>query len=55
MTRRLILAGTLALLGIGLMVADRLLGGGNTVVNDFAAAHADARQINAVVDTMLQR
>ncbi len=55
MTRKLVLASTLALLAIGLMVADRLRAGDSPAVNDFAAAHADAGQINAVVDTMLQR
>jgi hypothetical protein len=51
---RLIVAGILALTGIGLTVADRLMAAGhNVMVNDFAAAHAGSTQINADVDALL--
>jgi hypothetical protein len=51
---RLIVAGILALAGIGLTVADRLMAAGhNVIVNDFAAAHASSTQINADVDALL--
>ncbi len=51
--RRLIIAGTLALLGVALSVADRLVPPGKSVVNDFAAAHAGGKQINAEIDALL--
>ncbi len=51
---RLIIAGILALLGIALSVADRLVAAGpGAVVNDFAAALSDSRKINAAIDGVL--
>ncbi len=55
-TRRLTVAGLLALLGIGLSLADRVVPGGRgTDVNEFATAHAGSGPINATVDTLLRR
>jgi hypothetical protein len=54
--RRLMIAGVLAFLGVALTLADRFVPpGSNAVVNDFAAAHADSKQINAAIDALLGR
>jgi hypothetical protein len=51
---RLMIAGILALVGIALSVADRLVAAGSgAVVNNFAAALSDSRKINAVIDSVL--
>jgi hypothetical protein len=52
--RRLIVAGMLALAGIGLTVADRLVASdAGRTVNDFASAHASDKDISAAVDALL--
>jgi hypothetical protein len=52
--RRLVIAGILALAGIALSVADRLVPAtARAAVNDFASAHGGSKEINAEADALL--